>query len=206
MFAGRLGRGVLAGLTFAAAVAANIDRAKAGTEPFFGDIIAVAYTYCPRGWAEANGALLPISQNTALFSLYGTTFGGDGRTTFGLPDLRGRKAMNHGHGPGLSVRTMGEKLGSETQVLTAAQLPAHNHRVNANNLDGDKAGPGGKILAAAPPGGSGSETIYSQEPPNRTMASSMIAPSGSSFPVNIQDPVLALRYCVALVGIYPSRS
>jgi len=181
------------------------DKAAAGPNPYIGDIMAVGENFCPRSWTEAAGQLLPISSNTALFSLLGTTYGGDGRTTFGLPDLRGRRAMGQGNGPGLTQRREGQKFGAEAHTLTAAQMPSHSHTVNANNLDGDKPGPGGKILAAAPPGGTGSETIYSDQGPSVQMSPQMIADSGGSQPLDVVDPYLVMRYCIALQGIYPSR-
>ncbi len=197
-------------IAFGAATAAALttlpDASSAGIDPYLGDIIAVGETFCPRGWADANGALLPIAQYTALFSLLGTTYGGDGRTTFGLPDLQGRIAMGQGNGPGLTPRDEGQKFGSETKVIQESQLPSHSHAVNANNLDGDRPGPGGKLLAAAPPSGAGSETIYSDQPPTRTMNTAMIANSGGSQPINTESPFLVMRYCIAIEGQYPSRN
>ena len=179
--------------------------ASAAVTPYLGEVMAVGETFCPRGWMEANGALLPISNYTALFSLLGTTYGGDGRTTFALPDLRARIPMGTGSGPGLSPRPMGQQAGSETQTLTVSHLPSHSHAVNANNLDGDKPGPGGKLLAAAPINGTGNETIYSNEAATVTMSPSMIASTGGNQAVSIQNPYLAIRYCVAVFGVFPSR-
>ena len=193
-------------LALASTFSVSADRAAAGANPYLGDIVAVGENFCPRGWASAEGQLLPISQNTALFSLLGTTYGGDGRTTFGLPDLRGRVAMGQGRGPGLTPRREGEKFGAETRTLVANQLPSHSHAVNANNLDGDKPGPGGKILAAAPPGGTGSETIYSDQGPTVQMSSQMIANAGQSQPFNVEGPYLVMRYCIATTGVFPPRS
>lgn len=192
--------------TLAATFSATPDPAAAGPEPFIGDIIAVGYDFCPRSWASAEGQLLPIANNTALFSLIGTTYGGDGRTSFGLPDLRGRIAASQGRGPGLTQRHQGSKIVTEAIVLSEGQLPAHSHDVNANNLDGDKSGPANKVLAAAPPSGTGSETIYSDQPPTRQMSDKMIANAGGSAWFNVEDPYLVMRYCIALDGVYPSRS
>ncbi len=180
-------------------------QASAGTDEYIGEVMLVGFTFCPRYSAEANGQLLAISQNTALFALYGTTYGGDGMTTFALPDLRGRVPMGQGTGPGLSSRTLGEKSGSETHTLTVNEMPSHSHSVRANNLDGDKPGPGNKLLAAAPNGGTGNETIYSDQPSNVTMASSMIANTGGSQAFSTQDPYLVMRYCVVTSGIFPSH-
>lgn len=198
---GRLSAAVLATAAFFAPGVASAD-----ADPLIGEIMQVGFTFCPRGWLEANGALLSIASNTALFSLYGTTYGGDGRTTFALPDLRGRFPMGWGSGPGLPPKNLGQRGGSETQTLAVAQMPAHGHAVNANNLDGDKPGPGGKLLAAAPNGGTGEETIYSSEPATVTMSPSMIANTGGSQPFSVMNPYLVMRFCIAVVGTYPSRS
>ncbi|ARE83472.1 microcystin dependent protein, putative [Roseovarius sp. TM1035] len=182
------------------------NQAKAGLEPFLGDIMIVGFNFCPRGWSEAAGQLLPIAQNQALFSLLGTQFGGDGITTFALPDLRGRITVGQGTGNGLTPRLAGQRFGSETKVMTEATMPQHSHTVQANNLDGDLPGPGNKLLAAAPTGGSGNETIYSQANPNVTMSAAMIAPAGASTPISTLDPTLALYHCIATVGAFPSRN
>ncbi|MBS8225780.1 phage tail protein [Vannielia litorea] len=181
-------------------------QAAADSNPFVGEIMATGIGFCPRGWADANGQLLPVSGNDALFSLYGTTFGGDGRTTFGLPDLRGRTPMGDGTGPGLSPRRLGAKGGQEQTTLTVNQLPSHNHPVNATNSDGTFPGPGDKILAAAHDTGSGAETIYSDQAANVQMSPQMIAPTGGNQPLGTLDPTEVVRYCVALFGIYPSRN
>ena len=192
-------------LAMAATFSGVPNWAAAGPNPYIGDIVAVGENFCPRGWASAEGQLLPISSHTALFSLLGTTYGGDGRTTFGLPDLRSRRAMGQGNGPGLAQRREGQKFGAEALTLTTSQLPSHSHAVNANNLDGDKPGPGNKILAAAPPSGVGSETIYSDQGATVQMSPQMITNAGGSQPFNVEDPYLVMRYCIALDGVYPSR-
>jgi microcystin-dependent protein len=196
---------VISALALAATFSSTPNQAAAGSNPFIGDIIAVGYNFCPRGWISAEGQLLPIASHTALFSLIGTTYGGDGRSTMGVPDLRGRVAMGLGRGPGLTDRRIGNRHGTESRVLTENQLPSHTHAVNANNLDGDKPGPGNKLLAAAPPGGSGSETIYSTGGVTNQMSSQMIATAGGSQPLFVQNPYLVMKYCVAVVGQYPSR-
>lgn len=178
---------------------------KASAEPYIGDIIPVGYNFCPRGWVEANGQLLAISQYSAMFSLMGTTFGGNGTTNFAVPNLQGRAAIGQGAGPGLTNYAQGSSQGTDTKTITIAQMPAHNHTVNANNLDGDKPGPGGKLLAAAPPGGAGSETIYSDQPANRQMSAAMIDYTGVGSPITTKDPYLTMIYCIATQGIFPSR-
>lgn len=182
------------------------DRAEADSNPLLGEIMIVGFNYCPRGWIAAQGQLLPISSYQALYSLYGTNYGGDGRSTFGLPDLRGRVAIGEGSGPGLSTARLGDKTGSEITTMTVATMPSHNHMVNANNSDGDKPGPGGKLLAAAPTGGTGNETIYSTVAPDRQMASTMIAETGSGQAFEVTDPKLGLYHCIATSGVFPSRN
>ncbi|MFT4742286.1 MAG: microcystin-dependent protein [Yoonia sp.] len=182
------------------------DKAQAGVDPFLGDIMIVGFSFCPRGWAAADGQLLAINSNQSLFALLGSTYGGDGRTTFALPDLRGRAAIGQGSGPGLSPRRSGQNGGSELKTMTVTTMASHSHAVNANNLDGNKGGPGGKLLAAAPTGGSGNETIYSDTAPTRTMAESMIGATGGSAPISTQDPFLSVYHCIATEGSFPPRS
>lgn len=169
-------------------------------ETYLGEIIVFGFDFCPNGFASASGQILPINQNQAMFSLIGTVYGGDGITTFALPDVRGRKMM------GISPSHFwGERAGSQAVTLTIANLPPHSHLVNVNNLDGDQADPSGKLLAAAPPNGTGSETIYSEQPANRVMKAEMIGFAGSSQPLDVVDPTLGMTVCMALQGIYPSR-
>jgi len=197
----------LPALALAAACMVTPGKAHAESQPFVGEIAAMGIVnFCPQGWASAEGQLLAVSQHDALFSLLGTIYGGDGRTTFALPDLRGRIPIGAGSGPGLTPRPVGQKNGREQVTLNTAQLASHNHAVNANNLDGNKAGPGGKILAAAPGGGTGAETIYSTQTATVQMSSQMIAPTGSNAAINVLDPMQVIRYCIALVGVYPSRN
>lgn len=193
-------------LALAVAVFAAPHHAAASSDPLIGEIAPTGITgFCPRGWADASGQILPIASNTALFSLLGTTFGGDGRTSFGLPDLRSRHPIGAGTGPGLQPRSLGQKAGIESTVLTTQQLAAHSHLVNATNSDGDKPGPGSKILAAAPMAGVGQETIYSTADATVQMSPTMISVTGSHLPVSVVDPTLVIRYCIALQGVFPSR-
>lgn len=176
--------------------------ALAQQPPFVGEIMVTAGTYCPRGWAEANGQLLPINQNDTLFSLYGTTYGGDGRTTFGLPDLRGRMAMNHGHGNGLSNRTLGQSVGAPEVILQTSNLASHSHTFNASSVAGTSATPAGSTLGTYPAGTS----VYGEANANGPqMNAQVVGETGNNLPVYIQQPSVGARYCVALVGIYPSR-
>ncbi len=167
-------------------------------EAFIGEIRMFAGNFPPRGWAFCNGQLLPISQNTALFSLLGTQYGGNGQSTFGLPDLQGRVPVGQQQGPGLSDRTMGEQFGSETVTLTAAQMPLHGHAEQAStNPASTAAGPSGALAKA-------SVSLYG-EVPNVDRAAAAVTPAGGNQPHNNMAPYLALNFIIALQGIFPSR-
>ncbi len=170
------------------------------SEPFVGEIRMFAGNFAPRGWAFCDGQLLAVSQNDALFSLLGTIYGGDGRTTFGLPDLRGRIPLHQGTGPGLSARQLGAKSGAENVTLTTNQLASHTHDWNANTADATTAAPAGKVLAT--PSGA---RLYAQMDQNASLATSTIADTGGSGSHNNLMPTLCIHFIVALVGIYPSR-
>jgi microcystin-dependent protein len=177
-------------------------------DPFLGEIRAVGFNFAPQGWALCQGQLLPVAQNTALFSLLGTTYGGNGRTTFSLPDLRGRLIVSPGHGPGLSNYSLGQVSGTETVGLLSSQLPAHIHgltgvvvRVSSNSAN--VASPAGTILAAT-------EDLHYSSGSGTQMGSSAI--TGTAQPVGGNTghtnlmPYLALNYIIALQGIFPPRS
>lgn len=171
----------------------------------------VGFNFAPRGWAMCQGQLLPISQNTALFSLLGTTYGGDGRVTFALPDLRGRCAMGMGQGPGLSDRTQGEMLGQESVTLTIAEIPSHIHQLLGNNADGTTSDPTNNTLAkSSVTTERGASPIpvnsYTSGAANVPMAGSSIEPAGGSQAHNNMQPSIAMNYIIALQGIFPSRS
>ncbi|TLX75035.1 phage tail protein [Labilibacter sediminis] len=173
-------------------------------DPMLGEIKLFAGNFAPRGWAFCDGQLLAINQHSALFSLLGTMYGGDGRTTFGLPDLRGRVPMHAGTGPGLSSRIQGAKSGTETNVLNANHLPSHNHGVQINNpVYNDEANtddPTGKYPAVS------GENMYSdQTSGNGALPQITIQNAGGSQPVNNMQPYLVVRYIIALQGYYPSR-
>jgi microcystin-dependent protein len=177
------------------------------SEPFIGQIMIFGGNFAPQGWAFCNGQLLSISQNTALFSLLGTTYGGNGTTTFALPDLRGRAAVGFGQGPGLSNYDLGESTGSETVTLTAGQMPAHSHLVAANDAPANVQSPSGADLAQSVDSGRQPVNTYSTPPMTTpvTLDPATVQPSGGSQPhANIQ-PVLAMNYIIALQGIFPSR-
>ena len=172
------------------------------SEPFVGEIRMFAGNFAPRGWALYHGQLLAVSQNTALFSLLGTIYGGDGRTTFGLPDMRGRIPIHAGSGPGLSSRTLGEKLGTEEETVTVNQTPSHTHTLRANTQPGTERGPAGTTPAQSTVG------VYLQSPDPASVvqlsAQSVGAVGGSQSHDNMM-PFLCVNFIIALDGIYPSR-
>ncbi len=170
------------------------------SEPFVGEIRMFAGNFAPRGWAFCDGQLLAVSQNDALFSLLGTIYGGDGRTTFGLPDLRGRIPLHQGTGPGLSPRRLGLKGGAEKETLTVNQLASHNHDFNANTAVATDVAPAGKVVAH----GVGVNT-FAAVAQDTNLASNTISNTGGSQPHTNLMPTLCVHFIVALVGIYPSR-
>lgn len=211
-------------LALIAAAGLPMSASACGAEPFLGEVCTFAFNFCPRNYLPADGALLPIATNTALFSLLGTTYGGDGRSTFALPDLRGRNPVGAGQGPGLFNIVLGEEGGAEQVVLNIAQLPAHNHAASTNvqvtgtintvNAAGNTSSPAGKVLAAS----SARDNIYSG---NVAGASSPLAPealtasatattsigiAGSNQPVPVRNPYVGMTYCIATSGIFPSRN
>ncbi len=169
------------------------------SEPFVGEIRIFAGNFAPRGWAFCDGQLLAVSQNDALFSLLGTIYGGDGRTTFGLPDVRGRIPLHQGTGPGLSARRLGSKGGEEEVRLTTNQLAYHSHDFNANSALAATKAPQGKVLAKA------ALPVYENANADTSMASSSIANTGGSQPHSNLMPTLCVNFIIALFGIYPSR-
>lgn len=177
------------------------NQAKAQYEPFIGQIAFVAFNYAPRGWAECNGQVLPIAPNTALFSLLGTTYGGNGQTTFQLPDMRGRVLVHAGQGPGLSNYVQGQTGGQESVTLTTGQMPAHSHSVNAVLAEGNSSSPDGNVPA-------NTKTLdkeYSSANPDTNMKPQMIGVSGGNQAHPNIQPFVALKCIIALQGVYPSR-
>jgi microcystin-dependent protein len=176
-------------------------------EPFLGEIKLVGFTFTPRGWADCDGQLLPISQHTALFSLLGTTYGGDGRTTFALPDLRGRVAAHLGQGSGLTNRSQGSRFGSETHTLSVENLPPHSHAatVHCVELVGDTNDAKNNFWSKD--AGVMSATYHSG-PADATMNSGAVTTqdTGGNQSFTNMQPTLVLRYIIALVGVFPSRS
>ena len=169
-------------------------------DPFVAEIRIFAFNFPPTGWAFCNGQLLPISQNTALFSLLGTVYGGNGQTTFALPDLQGCAPMHPGQGPGLSLYDLGQTGGSETVTLLESEIPFHSHGLRANNSLGDNPNPAGNTLARY--------TNAYQQTVNAnlvTMAPEALPPAGGDQPHNNMMPYLTLNFCIALQGVFPPR-
>ncbi|RMF80913.1 MAG: phage tail protein [Chloroflexi bacterium] len=169
------------------------------SEPFIAEIRIFAGNFAPRGWAFCNGQLLPIAQNTALFSLIGTTYGGDGRTTTALPNLQGRAPMHPGRGPGLTSRRLGERGGVESVTLSEAQMPSHTHSLMATSEDGNRGDPAGNTIARGTP--------MFLPPPQSTgsLANQTLPSAGGSQAHNNVQPFLTMNFIIALVGLYPSR-
>jgi microcystin-dependent protein len=171
-------------------------------DPFVAEIRIFPFNFAPKGWAFCDGQLLPISQNTALFSLLGTTYGGDGKSTFALPDMQGNAPMHPGQGPGLSLHDLGETGGSETVTLLQSEIPLHTHQMKGDVLDpADTNVPSPNASYALSTGG----TLY-QTTANVDMSVQTLAPAGGDQPHNNMQPYLTLNFCIALQGVFPPRS
>jgi microcystin-dependent protein len=170
------------------------------SEPFLGEITMFAGSFAPRGWAFCDGQLLAISQNSALFSLLGTHYGGDGRTTFGLPELRGRVPIHAGTGPGLSPRILGARSGSESVTLTPAQLSPHSHPLQGSADPATSPDPSGKVFART------SGDSYGSDLSAAHMSTAAIGNSGGNQSHANLMPFQAIHFIMALVGVFPSRS
>jgi microcystin-dependent protein len=171
-------------------------------DPFVAEIRIFPFNFAPKGWAFCNGQLLPISQNTALFSLCGTTYGGDGKTTFALPNMQGNAPMHPGQGPGLSLHDLGEIGGSQTVTLLASEMPAHAHVMRDHDIDlGELNAPATNRSLAK----SANATAYTPPANLVNMAMQVLPPAGGSLPHNNMQPYLTLNFCIALQGVYPPR-
>lgn len=172
-------------------------------EPFIGQILMAGFNFAPRGWALCNGQLMSIAQNTALFSLLGTYYGGDGRTTFGLPNMQSRASVHQGRGPGLSNYVLGEEGGASTETLITSEMPMHTHSVDCISQPGNQPSPLGHVWAAE---AGGLTLTYTDQAPDVTMNVMAIGLSGGSQPHNNMQPYLGITFVIALFGLYPSRN
>lgn len=172
------------------------------SQPFIGEIKIIGANFAPVGYAFCDGQLLAIATYTALFTLLGTTYGGDGQTTFALPDLRGRVPLHQGTGSGLSPRVIGSQSGVEAVTLSAAQMPTHTHPVSATNVVATKTDPANNVWAYD---GGGATACYSASP-NASMSAAALTPSGGSQPHDNMQPYLGINYIIALEGIFPTQN
>jgi microcystin-dependent protein len=170
-------------------------------QPFIGEIRMFAGNFAPAGWALCNGQLVPISENDALFTLIGTTYGGDGQETFALPNLQSRIPVHQGQGPGLTNRPLGEMAGVESVTLTTQQMPVHNHALVASQNVGASSNPQGQLLAAGT-----NVQFFRAIAPNANMAANVITPAGGSQPHDNLMPYLCINYIISLFGLFPQFS
>jgi microcystin-dependent protein len=170
-------------------------------DPFVAEIRIFGFNFAPTGWAFCDGQLLPLSQNTALFSLLGTTYGGDGKSTFALPDLQGSVPMHPGQGPGLSLHDLGETGGSETVTLLQSEIPAHSHSMRAASQDPADV----KLVNPNASFGLSQEGPLYQDTQNTTLAPQALSPAGGDLPHNNMMQYLTLNFCIALQGVFPPR-
>jgi microcystin-dependent protein len=168
-------------------------------DPFVAEIRIFPFNFPPKGWAFCDGQLLPLSQNTALFALLGTTYGGNGKSNFALPDLQGRAPMHPGQGTGLSLHDLGETGGSETVTLLESEIPAHIHQTKGLGAFGNQPSPANNTWARS------STNPYVSSAPTGQMSPSALAPSGGDLPHNNMQPYLTLNFCIALQGVFPQR-
>jgi microcystin-dependent protein len=169
------------------------------SDPYIAEVRMLPYSFAPRGWADCNGQLFSIAQNTALFSLVGTIYGGNGTTTFGLPDLRSRAPMGAGNGPGLSPRVLGEQTGTENVTLLNTQIPAHRHNMPVFTAPADTNEPAGAVVARV------GTAAFISSAPNTALATSLSSVGGNQ-PHSNMMPSSTIRFCICTAGIYPSRS
>jgi microcystin-dependent protein len=172
-------------------------------DPFIAEIRIFPFNFAPQSWAFCDGQLLPLSQNTALFSLLGTTYGGDGKSTFALPNMRGNAPMHPGQGPGLSLHDLGETGGSETVTLLESEIPAHSHLLQGTAGVANQNNPAGGLLGR--PFGGGTPYKAASGAPLVNAAAEALAPAGGDQPHNNMMPYLTLNFCIALQGVFPPR-
>ena len=172
-------------------------------DPFVAEIRIFPFNFAPSGWAFCDGQLLPISQNTALFSLLGTTYGGNGMSNFALPDLQGRAAMHPGQGPGLSLYDLGETGGAETIALLESEIPSHNHTISVSDIAGNSTTPANNSLAI---GAKGTPLYAPISGATAKMSAYTITPVGGDQPHNNMQPYLTMNFAIAMQGVFPARS
>jgi microcystin-dependent protein len=176
-------------------------------QPFVGAIFAHAGTFAPYGWKLCQGQVLSIAENDVLFSLLGTTYGGDGVQTFSLPDLRGRVPIGQGQGPGLNNYVIGQRAGTETVSVTSSQMPSHTHNVNVYNAQGTVPTPtSASYIAGSYTPAAAALNFYDGAAGNTTLSPTTVGTAGNSIPLSIIQPILAMNYIIALFGVYPSRN
>ena len=173
-------------------------------DPFVAEIRIFGFNFAPKGWAFCDGQILPLSQNTALFSLLGTTYGGDGKSNFALPNMQGNAPMHPGQGPGLSLHDLGEVGGSETVSLLESEMPAHSHAMRASSDTADNFVTANNMLAK--PLGRGNNLFVTTTTPLVAMNDNALAPAGGDQPHNNLQPYLTLNFCIALQGVFPPRT
>lgn len=174
-------------------------------DPFVAEIRIFPFNFPPTGWAFCNGQLMPLSQNTALFALLGTTYGGDGKSTFALPNMQGNVPMHPGQGQGLSLHDLGETGGSTTVTLLVSEIPVHAHTVGrALAANGDSTSPAASVWAQSA-AGRGTAALYKEGPPTGTVNPNSLNITGGSLPHNNMQPYLTLNFCIALQGVFPAR-
>jgi microcystin-dependent protein len=170
-------------------------------DPFVAEIRIFPFNFAPKGWAWCDGQLMPLSQNTALFSLLGTTYGGNGKSNFALPDLQGRTPMPPGQGPGLSLHDLGETGGSETVTLLESEIPVHSHSLIASRSDANSQSPVGQLSAV----GVGGIAMYASPGSVTSLAPVALTPAGGDQPHNNLQPYITFYFCIALQGVFPPR-
>ena len=170
-------------------------------DPFVAEVRIFPFNFAPKGWAFCNGQILPLSQNTALFSLLGTTYGGDGKSNFALPNMQGNAPMHPGQGPGLSLHDLGEMSGSQTVTLLDSEIPSHNHTLNSSSLNSTLTAP-----ALVSTGRGNPTSVYATGGALVPMSNNAIVPAGGNQPHNNMMPYLTLNFCIALQGVYPPRT